>query len=329
MMKAFEDARAATEEMFANEEEAILEEAIPAEEVEEPTETVEQSDETVETPTETEEATEQVEEQPEEQPTQEEVILNDAVNTAEIATQTAQEKDMQLQQALQELEALKAQNQSMQGAIAELSKKNEENLIEEAMQPPVLDINGLAFATEEEIKQAQARYAQQMSEYNRQQILKELEPTLAYAKKGMQDAEKTEMLSALSEVPELKGIGDMMPQLERIIASNKWLQSDDMPMDEKLINAYAIARGVNAINTPPEEPKELTSEELMELYDKNPTFQELVEKKRLDAIKNSNSQQVPPFSASSGAVNAALNIKEKPKTFEEASERTRRMFGLE
>ena len=65
----------------------------------------------------------------------------------------------------------------------------------------------------------------------------------------------------------------------------------------------------------------------MELYDKNPTFQELVEKKRLDAIKQS--QQVPPFSASSGAVNAALNIKEKPKTFEEASERTRKMFGLE
>ena len=65
----------------------------------------------------------------------------------------------------------------------------------------------------------------------------------------------------------------------------------------------------------------------MELYDKNPTFQELVEKKRLDTIKQS--QQVPPFSASSGAVNAALNIKEKPKTFEEASERTRRMFGLD
>ena len=102
-------------------------------------------------------------------------------------------------------------------------------------------------------------------------------------------------------------------ELEKIVSSNRWLQSEDMPMDEKLINAYAIARGVNAINTPPVEQKELTSEELMELYDKNPTFQELIEKKRLDAIKNSNSQQVPPFSASSGAVNAALNIKEKPK----------------
>ena len=310
-MSKFDEAREATEAMFENDEQLPIEEAT---QVEEPTE------EPVETPTETVEEVQ-------EQPTQDNAMLDDAVNTAEIAAQTAQQKDAELQQALQELEALRMQNQQMQGTLEELSKKNEENLIEEAMLPPTLDINGLAFADEETIAQAQAEFAQKMAEYNRQQIMQELAPTLEYAKKGMQDAERAEMLSALSQVPELQGIGDMMPQLEKIIANNRWLQSDDMPMDEKLINAYAIARGVNAINTPVEEPKELTPEELMEHYDKNPTFQELVEKKRLDAIKQS--QQVPPFSASSGAVNAALNIKEKPKTFEEASERTRRMFGLE
>ena len=93
------------------------------------------------------------------------------------------------------------------------------------------------------------------------------------------------------------------------------------------IVAYAIAVGVNSMNTPPVEPKEPTPEELMALYESNPEFQEMIEKKRLAALKQS--QQVPPFSASSGAVNAALNIKDKPKTFEEASERTRRMFGLD
>ena len=313
-MPNFDDAIKATEEMFENDNQLPIEEAT---QVEEPTE------ESVETPTETEETVEEVQEQP----TQESTVLDDAVNTAEIAAQTAQQKDMQLQQALQELEALKAQNQQMQGTLEELSKKNEENLIEDALQPPTLDINGLAFADEETIAQAQTEFAQKMAEYNRQQIMKELAPTLEYAKKGMRDEERANTLSALSQVPELAGINDMLPQLDKIIANNKWLQSDDMPVEEKYINAYAIARGVNAINTPVEEPKELTSEELMELYDKNPTFQELVEKKRLDAIKQS--QQVPPFSASSGAVNAALNIKEKPKTFEEASERTRKMFGME
>ena len=317
MMNAFEDARTATEEMFENEEQMSLEDAIQAQEAEE------QTAEAVEQPIETEESVEQEEEQPATETT----TLDEAVNTAEIAAQTAQEKDMQLQQVLQELEALKAQNQQMQGTISELSKQNEENLIEEAMQMPTLDVNSLAFLTEEEIAQKQAEYAQQMAEFVKAGVMKEVSPFVEQAKEGIYQKEKADTLSALAQVPELAGINDMIPQLDKIIANNRWLQSDDMSIDEKYINAYAIARGVNAINTPPEEPKELTSEELMELYDKNPTFQELVEKKRIEAIKNS--QQVPPFSASSGAVNAALNIKEKPKTFEEASERTRRMFGLD
>ena len=308
MSNMFDEASKATEEMFLNDDEVVVEEPVQEEPVE---------------------AVENVEEIPTETPAPDNAVLDDAVNTAEVAAQVAQEKDAQLQQVLQELEALKQQNQEMQGTISELSAKNEENLVEEALQPPTLDINGLAFADDETIAQEMAKFTQGMAEYNRQELLKELGPQLEFAKKGMQEAEKKEMLSALSQVKELEGIESMMPQIEKIIASNRWLQSDDMPMDEKLINAYAIAKGVNAINTPPVEQKELTSEELMELYDKNPTFQELIEKKRLDAIKNSNSQQVPPFSASSGAVNAALNIKEKPKTFDEASERTRRLFGAD
>ena len=306
-MSVFDDARQATEELFENDEQTV--EEIPAE--------------VEETPAEEAETIEQTEEVPEE----ENAVLDEAVNTAEIAAQAAQERDMQLQQALQDIEALRAQNEQMQGTIQELSKKNEENLIEEAMQMPTIDLNGLAFATEEEQAQALADYAQKMSEFVKGGVMQELSPFVEQAKAGMYEKEKADALSALSAVPELAGINDMLPQLERIISANKWLQSDDMPLDEKYINAYAIARGVNAINTPPEEPKELTSEELMELYDKNPSFQELVEKKRLDAIKQS--QQVPPFSASSGAVNAALNINKKPTTFEEASKRTRQMFGLE
>ncbi len=312
-MPNFDEAIRATEEMFA---EQAMEDANQSEVVEEPTEEVVED-------------TPPAEEVPIEQQAQiveENATLNEAVNTAEIAAQAAQEKDTQLQQALQELEALKAQNQQMQGTLDELSRQNEENIIEEAMTMPTLDINGLAFATDEEVAMKQQEYAQKMAEFVKGGMMKELQPFIDQAKEGMRQKEKSDALSSLSQVPELQGIGDMMPQLERIIASNKWLQSDEMPMDEKLINAYAIARGVNAINTPPAEPKELTDDELMELYDKNPTFQELIEKKRIESIKNS--QQVPPFSASSGAVNAALNIQEKPKTFEEASKRTREMFGL-
>ena len=312
-MPNFDEAIRATEAMFAEEEN---QEETPAEVVEEPTEeAVEETPPTEEVP---------IEQQA--QMVEENATLNEAVNTAEIAAQAVQEKDMQLQQALQELEMIRQQNQQMQGTLEELSRKNEENIIEEAFTMPTLDMNALAFATDEEVAMKQQEYAQQMAEFVKGGMMKELQPFIDQAKAGMREKEKSDALASLSEVPELQGIGDMMPQLERIIAGNKWLQSDEMPIDEKLINAYAIARGVNAINTPPQEPKELTEDELMELYDKNPTFQELIEKKRIESIKNS--QQVPPFSASSGAVNAALNIPEKPKTFEEASKRTREMFGL-
>ena len=323
-MPNFEEATRLAEELFAQEQAEQTENGEPVQEV--PEEVAEPTEVPAEVPTEEAPPETPIDESAQAQMVKENAMLDEATNTAQMAAQMAQEKDMQLQQMMQELEALRSANQQMQGTLEELSRRNEENLIEEALEMPTLDINGLAFADADTMAKAQSDYAQKMAAYVRGGVMKELEPFVTQAKEGMYQKERESTLSALSEVPELQGIKDMLPQLDRIIASNKWLSSDDMSIEEKYINAYAIARGVNAINTPPEEPKELTDDDLMELYDKNPTFQELIEKKRIEAIKNS--QQVPPFSASSGAVNAALNIEEKPKTFEEASERTRKMFGL-
>lgn len=325
----FDEASAATEEMFANEQ-LSLADVPPASEEYPPSESEQNTENTIaeetpveSTPTETKEPTAQ---QPEtEQP---DTAIEQAAQTAEVAAQVASEKDSQLRQALADIEALKQQNQQLQGTIDEISRQNTENIIEDALTPPTLDINGLAFADEETQRAEMAKFVESMSNYNRQQIMKELSPTLEYAKKGMRDAEKTEVVNALSQIPELKGIKEILPQLDRIIANNKWLSSDDIPMDEKYINAFAMAKGINSINNPPvppEQPKEPTPEELLQMYNNNPAFQELVEKQRLESIKQS--QQVPPFSASSGAVNAALNIKDKPQTLEEASRRTREMFG--
>lgn len=317
----FDEASAATEEMFANEQislaDAPLEEESSAEN--------EQTAENIpaeETPPNTEEIPEVTPETQENQ-----TALGQAAQTAEVAAELAAQKAGQLQQAMSEIEALKLQNQQLQGTIDEISRQNVENVIEEALTPPTLDINGLAFADEETQKAEMSKFVKDMTAYNRQEIMKELSPTLEFAKKGMRDAETKEVVAALSQIPELANIQEMLPQLDRIIANNKWLQSDDMPLDEKYINAYTMAKGIDTLNNSraqSEEPKEPTPEELLDIYNKNPAFQELVEKQRLGAIKQG--QQVPPFSASSGAVNAALNIKEKPKTLDEASERTRRMF---
>lgn len=259
-------------------------------------------------------------------PTPDQTTLADAVQTAEVAAQVAADKDAEIQELKNQLDAERQRSATLQGTVDALSQQNEQEIVEEVLAPPELDIGALAFADEDTVKAAQAKYAADMTEYNRKMLAKEFAPVIEQANEARLNREKNEALETLKYVPELEGIESMVPQLDRIIANNKVLANSDVPLEEKYITAYAIAMGVNSINNPPAEPKEPTSDELMALYNKNPEFQEMVERQRIEQVKNS--QQVPPFSASSGAVNAALDIKEEPKGWDDASKRTREMFGL-
>lgn len=321
MPNIFDEANKATEEMFT---EQTNPEAVENQNPEENPENTSGSEETQTAEVSTEEAPASASP---ENANPEQTALGEAAQTAEVAAQVAAEKDAELQQVRQQLEAERQRSAQLQGTVEELSRQNEQEVVEEALQPPELDIGSLAFADEETVKAAQAKYAADLADYNRKAFMKEFAPVIEQANEAKYAKEKSEVIAALSQVPELKGIDGMLPQLDRIIANNKALSSNDIPMDEKYITAYAIAMGVNSMNTPPVQQKELTAEELMALYNNNPEFQEMVEKQRIEQVKQS--QQVPPFSASSGAVNAALNIKEEPKGWDDASKRTRAMFGLE
>ena len=321
MLNIFDEANKATEEMFT---EQTNPEAVENQNPEENPENISGSEETQTAEVSTEGAPASASP---ENANPEQTALGEAAQTAEVAAQVAAEKDAELQQVKQQLEAERQRSAQLQGTVEELSRQNEHEVVEEALQPPELDIGSLAFADEETVKAAQAKYAADLADYNRKAFMKEFAPVIEQANEAKYAKEKSEVIAALSQVPELKGIDGMLPQLDRIIANNKALSSNDIPMDEKYITAYAIAMGVNSMNTPPVQQKELTSEELMALYNNNPEFQEMVEKQRIEQVKQS--QQVPPFSASSGAVNAALDIKEEPKGWDDASKRTRAMFGLE
>ena len=254
----------------------------------------------------------------------EQTTLGAAAQTAEIAAQVASEKDAELQAIKQLLEEEKRKNEQLTGTVQNLSQINEQKLVEEAILPPKLDIASLAFADEETCNAAQEQYAKDMAEYNRRSFMQEFAPVIEQANEMKYQKDRDELISALTHVPELKGIDTMVPQLERIIATNKALSAPDLPLEEKLITAFIIATGANSLNNPPAPPKELTPDELLELYNKNPDFQDLVEKQRISQVKNS--QQVPPFSASSGAVNAALDITEEPKGWDEAFSRASKRF---
>ncbi len=307
----FEAARQATDDMFNGQENTETQEQLTGEQTPPPQE---------------------------EQPTQEEAQTNeqaqveDAASIAEVAAQAAAQSNMQNQQSQAQIQQLMAENEQLRQANTELqdtitqqSQQQNERIIEEAMEMPALDMTALAFADENEVKKMQQDYANKMRDFVMGGIKKEIEPALSYAREGMRERERTEVINALKEVPELSGIDTMIPQLDKIIRANKALSSDDVPMDEKYITAYAIARGVNSINTPPPEPpSDPTAEQLMEYYKNNPEFQQMIEKDRLENIKQS--QQVPAMSASNGAVNAALNIPEKPKTWDDSLKRTQQML---
>lgn len=251
--------------------------------------------------------------------------IDEAVNLAEQATAEAERREQQIQQLMSEMSALTEQNRALQEAMNQMSEQQKQSVVSEAMELPFIDINGLAFADEDTIKDAQNEYAQKMADYIKGGIMKEMSPYIEQAKQGAYEREKAEVIDALRKIPDFEGIDTMLPRLDRMIANNSILSSDNVPIDEKYIMAYAMAKGVDA----PKErvvQREPTADEIVAIYESNPEIQQLIEKKRINSVKNS--QQVPPFSASSGAVNAALNIKEKPKTLEEAAKRSREMFGL-
>lgn len=308
MPNIFDEATALTEQMFDSE--PVADETMVAEES--TAETVDETPSPEEPPT---------------QPTEEQAQTIEAVNTAEEAANIAAQKDADLQRALAQVQALQQRQTSLEQTIADLSKANEQAVVEEMTTPPELDLEALTFADADTIANAKNKYTEDVLAYSRKMMMKELEPFLNYAKEGIAEKQKQTALKDLSAFPEMSGLEAAMPQIESIIKNNKWLDNDNMPMEEKILNAYALAMGVNAINTPPAEPpKDPTPEELLEIYNNNPAFQDLVEKQRINVLKNS--QQVPPLSASSGAANVALEIPEKPKTLEEASKRTKEMFGF-
>ena len=257
-MDNFDDAKQATEDMFDGQE-VLGEESTP-------------QDTPQDTPQEPQQEGQAQEPQVQEQPTQDNNAVDEAANVAQAAAQAAAQREQDYQRIMEENEQLRQTNNELQQTITQQSQQREQAIIEDAMQMPMLDVNRLAFEDDATVQKMQQDYANAMQKYVTQQVLKDVEPALQYAKDGMREKEKREMLEAFSGVDELKGINDMLPQLDYIIEHNKWLANDDIPMDEKYLTAYMIANGVNSANTPP--PSDPTAEELMKYYDSNPEFQQ-------------------------------------------------------
>lgn len=240
------------------------------------------------------------------------------VNTLERAI-TAAEKSVEL------LNRERQENETLRQRIAQMeqaSRQQSEQVVQAQEQRatadeiPILDISSMAFDDDETIKQKQAEYVNKVMEYSQKHIMDELAPYIEAAREGLAEKERAQTLQQLGNIPQLAGLGDSINDVEHIIANNPIFSAQsDMSLSDKYINAYMMLKGMNAVNTPPSSP---TAEDFMKMYNENPQLQDMVERERIAKL-NDTTQQIPPLSSSSGAANIALNIKEKPKTFEDAS----------
>lgn len=237
----------------------------------------------------------------------------------------------QVAEAQQQLEATMQQNAQLQGMVHELSEKNKEKVVEEMVEMPVLDIGRLAFEDEDAIRDAQLQYAQQMGDYIKavnkkdlQSVKDEIQPLLDEAERGRVAREEQAWVDQSLRYPEMADINEVMPAMRNLMDRAPIFKGGDMSTNERLMSAYIMQKGIDALTHPPEEPKEPTVEELMGIYESNPDFRAAVEQKRIAAVKDG--MQVPPSAASSGAANAALQIKDAPKNFDDADEIVRGLF---
>lgn len=257
-------------------------------------------------------------------------VADEAIATAQQAAQIAQQKDAEVNQLKQMLEQERQHSQNLEGTLSEMNKQRETEVLAEALVPPQMDFKTIMFEDDEAIAQAQAKYAEDMAEYNRKLLEKEYEPIKEQARRLEEHDILERMKSDLKGREDFEGFDspEMQNRMRNIIEQNAFLKNSDLPIADKYINAYAIARGADAMYAPkpvPEQPKAPTVDELMAIYANNPDFRAAIEKKRIEEL--SHGQQVPPLTASSGAGNVALNIKEKPQTLGEARERAKSWFN--
>lgn len=189
-------------------------------------------------------------------------------SAADMAANVAQQAAQTAQQLQQQLNAAQEENQHLQDLIREQNEKQQEQIVEQTM--PQMDFDAYNFASDEERQAMQSAYATQMMDFVRTGVMKDLEPALEMAKTAQFQNERANVIGSLKDIPELAGIEGMVPQMDALMKANPSLFREDIPLEERYISAYAMARGVNAMNTPPPQPSPApTAEEIIALLNGN------------------------------------------------------------
>ena len=213
-----------------------------------------------------------------------------------------------------------------QNALQQQSQAAENTIVEEVIEPPVFDVENVQYLSDDERREATAKYSSAMADYARKtvlsEVMKEMQPIVDNYKR--QTAEAADM-TARNRIRSSKGFEDFDDYgdaIDRIAANTPGFDGIDPEMKYAL--SYMISRGIKAMN---EKPVEETAEMLVEKVKKNPDALRALEEMRVRQTAEKNAS-VPPVTASQGQSSAPAVKPEPPQNLSEASDRAWKMLGL-
>lgn len=213
-----------------------------------------------------------------------------------------------------------------QNALSQQSQAAENTIVEEVIEPPVFDVENVQYLSDDERREATAKYSSAMADYARKtvlsEVMKEMQPIVDNYKRQTREAADMTARNRIRSSKGFEDFDDYGDAIDRIAANTPGFDGIDPEMKYAL--SYMINRGINAMNQKPETE---TTEMLVERVKKNPDALRVLEEMRVKQVAEKNAA-VPPVTASQGSATAPAVKPEPPQSLEEATERAYKMLGL-
>lgn len=235
-------------------------------------------------------------------------------------------QNQQLQAQLQQTgAAMQQQSQAAEGAImGQFAPQPAPEAQQEAEDiAPTLDFAGMRYMSEDEQAQKMAEWQQSVVDYAIKKatasVQQEIAPVRDEYEAKRRIAEADAAKATIYADPRFASFRDRDADIERIISTTPALNGADAATRYML--GGLIDRGLNYL-----QPKEMTTEELVQKALASPEVMKALETKRATEIQKQNAE-IPTIAPSSGTANASPIPESKPKDMNEIRERALKRFG--
>lgn len=236
-------------------------------------------------------------------------------------------QNQQLQAQLQQAgAAMQQQSQAAEGAImGQFSPQPSPETQHEAEDiAPTLDFASMRYMSEDEQAQKMAEWQQSVVDYAikkaTESVQKEIAPVRDEYEAKRRIAESDAAKATIYADPRFASFRERDADIERILSATPALNGTDAATRYML--GGLIDRGLNYL-----QPKEMTTEELVQKALASPEVMKALETKRATEIQKQNAE-VPTIAPSSGTANASPIPESRPKDANELRERAFKRFGL-